>query len=329
MNRIVRNRRRTPDEIAKYRTVRAQVARELPDLIARHLRRAEAVSTPTQYELLDFGEGRKLERFAGVVLDRPCRQADGVKRDAPHLWSSADAFYQEAASGGVRGEWTFSGPPIDSWQVQFEEIRFALRCTPFGHVGLFPEQVENWRWIANCVEAAARPLEVLNLFAYTGGATLSAAKCGARVVHVDAARNIVAWARRNADHSALDQAPIRWITDDALMFVRREVRRGRRYDAVILDPPTYGHGPRGQPWKIESHLDELVSICRQLLVKPAFALFTCHTPQFDRHAAADLLRRLLPPSAGQVESLDLTLTSSTGRQLPAGVAARWRAEEKS
>ena len=205
------------------------------------------------------------------------------------------------------------------------ELKFALRCTPFGHVGLFPEQAANWDWIADCVRCAGRPLEVLNLFAYTGGATLAAAAAGASVVHVDAARNIIAWARRNAELSGLEKSPIRWIVDDALTFVRREVRRGRRYDAVILDPPTYGHGPRGQSWKIDSDLRELLAECRKLFVEPEFALFTCHTPAIDRHAAAGLLANLLPaPDAGHIESPDLTLTASTGPQFSAGVAARWR-----
>jgi 23S rRNA (cytosine1962-C5)-methyltransferase len=277
------------------------------------------------YELIDFGGGRKLERFADIVLDRPCRPAEGAQFGVPKAWTSARGRYVESYSGSERGRWEWMGPAVDEWMLDHYKLKFALHCTPFGHVGLFPEQAANWDWIADCVTAARRPLDVLNLFAYTGGATLAAAAAGASVVHVDAARNVVAWARRNAELSGLEKSPIRWIADDALAFVRREVRRGRQYDAVILDPPTYGHGPRGQPWKIDSQLGDLLAECRKLMSDPAFVLFTCHTPAIDRQAAAGWLTALLPSSvAGRVESMELTLTSSTGRRLAAGVAARWR-----
>jgi 23S rRNA (cytosine1962-C5)-methyltransferase len=279
-----------------------------------------------QYELIDFGMGRKLERFGPVILDRPSPAAAGLSMHGQDAWNAAHARYIESSGEpGERGQWIDLRPHPDEWFIQHADLQLMLRCTPFGHLGLFPEHAANWDWIAQCVAQAKRPLAVLNLFAYTGGSTLAAAAAGASVVHVDSARNIVAWARRNAELSGLKTAPIRWIVDDALAFVRREVRRQRRYDAVILDPPSYGHGPKGQPWRIETDLSALLAACRELLTEPAFVLFTCHTPSIDADAAARLVADLLPPNVARnpVESSDLGLTSSAGRHLPAGVAIRW------
>ena len=209
-------------------------------------------------------------------------------------------------------------------------VILELKRTDFGHVGLFPEQAENWDWIAEQVRRSpssdsASPMKILNLFAYTGGSTLAAAAAGAGVTHVDAARNIVAWARHNAELSALGDAPIRWIAEDAAKFVKREIRRGNRYDAVILDPPSYGHGTRGEAWRLAEDLPRLLALCAELTAgRPRFVLLTCHTPGF----SPLLLRELLASSFGsapsaQIDSAPMVLVSSSGQTLPSGVVARW------
>lgn len=274
------------------------------------------------YELLDFGEGRKLERFGGLLLDRPCRAAEGMARAVPRQWSRADLKYERQSE--TEGRWHPDDVFPKSWKAVHGEISFALRPTPFGHVGIFPEQADNWDWIATLVRQARQPINVLNLFAYTGGSTLAAAAAGAAVVHVDAARAAVQWARQNAELSGLGDRPVRWIVDDAIAFVKRELRRGNRYDAIILDPPSYGHGPDGQAWKMDQHLSPLLSACAELSRdRLSFVLLTCHTPGF----GPPQLKRHLEEAFGSstlasVESKQLALTTREGRPLPSGVVAR-------
>lgn len=209
--------------------------------------------------------------------------------------------------------------------VRHRSKQFELRPTPLGQIGIFPEQAEPWDWIEARIRCAGRPVRVLNLFAYTGGATLAAAAAGGEVVHLDAAKPVVAWARRNASRSGLAAATVRWIVEDAVRFVAREARRGRRYEALILDPPSYGHGPRGEAWKIDRHLEELLSRCAAVLADPAaFVLLTCHTPSIGR----DRLRQALaePLTGGDrraVRVRSLVLETADGRQLPSGWAATW------
>ena len=237
---------------------------------------ASQMSIGDQYQLLDFGAGRKLERFGPYVLDRPAPAAhDAVPRDGA-LWSQADARYERGK--GERGRWSFTRAIDHSWHVHHGPLALEVKLTEFGHLGIFPEQAENWTWIARQVRAAGRPMKVLNLFAYTGGGTLAAAAAGAEVTHVDAAAGVVTWARRNAHASRLNDAPIRWITEDALKFARRELKRGQRYDAVILDPPGYGHGPRGETWKLDERLGELLAACLELTAdRRRFILLSCHS----------------------------------------------------
>jgi 23S rRNA (cytosine1962-C5)-methyltransferase len=312
------------------------------------------------YELLDFGAGRKLERFGDVVLDRPCPAAEGVVKSAPALWRTATARFERTR--GDEGVWTCADKLPSNWEisisleerssrdptgrrlapatrwvaadvdVQGVEIRFRLQASPFGHVGVFPEQLQSWQWIVRQIgrnakpqAAGGRPLRVLNLFAYTGGSTLAAAAAGAQVVHIDAARNIVERARRNAELSGLDDRPIRWITEDAMKFCQRELKRGNHYDAVILDPPSYGHGPKGEPWKIGEQLLPLLSMCGELTAEGrAFVLATCHTPGIGPAELAAYLSEGLfghcgqPPTAGE-----LFLQTRAGRRLPSGMFARW------
>jgi 23S rRNA (cytosine1962-C5)-methyltransferase len=285
------------------------------------------------YELLDFGNGRKLEQFGSIRLDRPSPPADAARPTRPQLWSTADARFQR--TGGERGQWHSAAALPGSWMLNCEAFQLVLKPTPFGHVGVFPEQQANWRWIAQRVARwqraqpqqaeSATALQVLNLFAYTGGSTLAAAAAGAQVVHLDAARNVVRWARQNAAASGLTAAPIRWIVDDARRYVQRELRRGHRYDALILDPPSYGHGANDESWRLGADLMPLLADCRRLLSdQPVFALLTCHSPRYGpAEVGACLQETLFGRCSMQVEAQRLAVRTAEGRMLSAGAVARW------
>lgn len=283
-----------------------------------------------QYQLLDFGHGRRLERFGPVVLDRPCPAADEVARSDPALWKTVDARF--VRTDGKEGEWTCSRPLPERWTISHEPLTLELKRTEFGHLGVFAEQAANWDWLTEQISTAraanrppdadASPLKVLNLFAYTGASTLTAAAACAEVTHVDAARNVLAWARRNAELSGMSDAPVRWIAEDAQKFVRRELKRENRYDAVILDPPSYGHGPRGEVWRLGKHLPKLLAMCYQLMAgRGRFLLLTCHTPKFGPDRLRQLAADTLP--GGRVAARPLTLQTGGERHLPSGVAVRW------
>jgi 23S rRNA (cytosine1962-C5)-methyltransferase len=287
------------------------------------------------YELLDFGDGHKLERFGSVVLNRPCLAAEGVPKSRLELWENITARFRGPRTGD--GSWT---PPPKTWMpadwclahegpAGATAFRLKLEALPSGQVGVFPEQRENWDWVARqCSKAPTdRPLKVLNLFAYTGGSTLAAAAAGAQVVHIDAAQNMVDRARENAAFSGLAERPIRWIAEDAVKFCRRELKRGNQYDAVILDPPSYGHGPKGEPWKIDTDLLPLLAMCGELTAETrAFVLASCHSPGIGPAELAAYLSDGIfghcghPPAAG-----DLTLKTAGGHKLCAGAYARWPA----
>jgi 23S rRNA (cytosine1962-C5)-methyltransferase len=293
-----------------------------------------------QYELIDFGDGRKLERFGTVVVDRPCPAAEGLAMALPGAWREAVARYDGSRVGD--GDWSPSPKRWvpDDWSYAHSvregkpEFRLQLDALPSGQVGVFTEQCENWDWIGRMARKVAGPsaidgqsLRVLNLFAYTGASTLAAAAAGAEVVHLDAARGVVDRARTNADLSGLGDRPIRWIAEDALKFCRREVKRGNRYEGVILDPPTYGHGPKGESWKINEDLLQLLRLCGELTSESrAFVLVTCHAPGIGPAEISAYLSEGLfghcrrPPEAGE-----LFLQTAAGRRLPSGVYARWPA----
>jgi len=291
--------------------------------------------TAENYQLIDFGDGRRLERFGPLLLDRPCPVAESAGRSDPAMWQGADARFER--TGGNQGRWTCAGELPKHWTITHGPIRLELKRTEFGHLGVFPEQAANWDWLAaqiRRVRATHRPaprpdppLKVLNLFAYTGGSTLAAAAAGAEVVHVDAARNIVARARRNAELSGLHEAPIRWIVEDARKFVRRELQRGSRYDAVILDPPSYGHGRRGEVWRLSNHLPRLLAICARLTAgRRRFMLLTCHTPKYTPERLEAIMRDTLGDSdEGAGSGVGLTIRATDGRHLPSGAAVRWAA----
>lgn len=306
-------------------------------LDAKRAAQSNAFATE-DYELVDFGGGRKLERFGSYLLDRPAPAADGLSRRQVSLWRKADARYERHP--GQSGRWLFYTRPIsDPWTIAWGPLRLELKLTEFGHLGLFPEQVENWGWVARQVRAAGRPIKVLNLFAYTGASTLAAAAAGAAVTHVDAAANVVAWARRNAELSGLADAPVRWIADDALKFARRELKRGVTYDGMILDPPSYGHGPKGESWKLTEHLAELWNVCLELTRgQPSFLLASCHSePWTTGDALAEFLTlKSSPlPGVGRIEGCEMSIASSCGEKLRhdkrlhrakplhCGAAARW------
>ncbi|MCL2305769.1 MAG: class I SAM-dependent methyltransferase [Planctomycetaceae bacterium] len=274
------------------------------------------------YGLLDFGAGRKLERLGGFLLDRPSPSAEGTAIQKPELWQSVDAKFVPDRQGEQRGHWTFFNPTLSLetvWPISFPGITppltLELKCSPFGHLGVFPEQQTNWTRMVDLLSSAEIAPNVLNLFAYTGGSTLAAAAAGARVVHIDSAKNLLARAKRNAELSGLTNAPIRWIAEDAVRFVNRELKRNQKYDAIILDPPSYGHGTSGNVWKIDRDLPVLLQNCFELLSeKPRFLLLTCHTPFFDETKLAELVRR----KGFVVQTFSMEIPASTGRKLATG-----------
>ncbi len=280
---------------------------------------------PTQYELLDFGDGRKLERFGEFVLDRPSPAAASNGKELSETeWREASAQFKKDSRG--EGCWEPAWPAESCWMIQHRGFQMELKPTDFGHLGVFPEHASAWDWVEKMIRAEGRPLKVLNLFAYTGAATLAAAQAGASVVHVDSAKNIVQWARRNAQRSSLEQAPTRWITEDAMRFVNRELKRGNRYDAIILDPPTYGHGPTGEVWKVSRDLNRLLKACAALTKDQlAFVLLSCHSSGF---GPADLQAAMLAAFFGGAcqaggSAGEMTLQTVSGRRLNCGAFARW------
>ncbi len=278
-----------------------------------------------QYQLIDFGNGRRLERFGGVLLDRPCPAVESLPQGDPDAWRRADARFERGE--GEEGEWVCRRELPDRWNVRHGSAVFELKRTAVGHLGIFPEQAANWDWIAEQLQSTAEPLKVLNLFAYTGGSTLAAAATGAEVVHVDAAQNTVAWARRNAELSGMADLPVRWIGEDALKFATRELKRGHRYDAVVLDPPSYGHGPRGEVWQLSKHLPRLLQLCGELTAeRRRFVLLTCHTPGFDSARLEGMMDEAFGP-LGRVTGNQLTVQAATGRPMLSGVVMRWQARE--
>jgi 23S rRNA (cytosine1962-C5)-methyltransferase len=277
------------------------------------------------YQLIDFGGGARLERFGARTVDRPHPAALGARADVA-AWSAADLRFDRD-----RG-WTGPAASDGSWPIEVDGLSFELRPTDAGQLGLFPEQLAMVPWLRDRIaargnEQAARdapmPPTVLHLFAYTGLATLALADAGAAVTHVDSARPTVAWARRNADLSALGDRPIRWIVDDALAFAEREVRRKRRYDGLVLDPPSYGHGPAGQPWRLAEQLDTLLETSVALLRRDAFVVLTAHTPGFDGDRLAALLSRALTRPASGIDRAELVVECADGRRLELGAFARW------
>ena len=274
------------------------------------------------YEVIDCSKGEKLERWGDYILVRPDPQ---VIWDTPRKekgWHKMNAHYHRSKKGG--GEWEFFDLP-EQWTINYKELTFNLKPFSFKHTGLFPEQAANWDWFSELIKKAGRPVKVLNLFAYTGGATIAAAAAGASVTHVDASKGMVTWAKENAASSGLADAPIRWIVDDCVKFVEREIRRGNHYDAIIMDPPSYGRGPKGEIWKIEESIHPLVKLCAQLLVdRPLFFLINSYTTGLQPAVLSYLIGTELKRFPGKVTADEIGLpVSSNGLALPCGASGRF------
>lgn len=275
------------------------------------------------FELLDCSKGEKLERWGEYYLVRPDPQAiwDTPRRNG--RWFDRDGRYRRSESGG--GSWDKGALPA-SWTIRYGELRFNVKPMNFKHTGLFPEQAANWDWAMQKIGSAGRPIRVLNLFAYTGAATLACAKAGAQVCHVDAAKGMVAWGKENAAASGLQEAPIRWIVDDCAKFVEREIRRGRRYDALIMDPPSYGRGPGGEVWKLETNLWPFISLCAGVLSEePLFVLINSYTTGLSPSVLSYVTESIFTQRfGGHSESRELGLpVTDTGLVLPCGASCRW------
>ncbi len=274
------------------------------------------------YELIDTSDGEKLERWGNFTLIRPDPQVIWHGEAKHPLWKSADASYRRSHTGG--GKWSENHLP-EKWNIRYGDLRFCIRPMGFKHTGLFPEQATNWDWFSKLIREAGRPIRVLNLFAYTGGATVAAAKAGASVCHVDAAKGMVAAAKENAVLSGLGEAPIRYIVDDCRKFVEREIRRGNRYDGIIMDPPSYGRGPTGEVWKIEENIDDLVKLVSGVFSdRPLFFLLNSYTTGLSASAMKYITAlRIGKPLGGTTEADEIGLmTTATGLALPCGSSVR-------
>ena len=278
------------------------------------------------YEVLDTSDGEKLERWGHYYLVRPDPQVIWSTPRKDPRWKRYDARYARSSSGG--GQWSQHKLP-DHWPIRYRDLTFHVKPMNFKHTGIFPEQAVNWDFIDRQIRSAGRPISVLNLFAYTGGATLAAAKAGASVCHVDAAKGMVAWAKENAAASGLSDAPIRWIVDDCAKFVEREIKRGRRYDAVIMDPPSYGRGPSGEIWKLEKDLFPFLKLVSGVLSDdPLFFIINSYTTGLAPSVLTCLLDSVVSPRFGgrsEADELGLPVTDS-GLVLPCGATGRWTRE---
>ena len=289
------------------------------------------------YQLLDSGNMKKLERLGPYLLVRPAQAAVWEPNLSEEEWRKADGVYTRD-TGEDGGKWTFHRKVQREFDVLYGSLHFHIRLTNFGHMGLFAEQIDNWDWLREVIRKRMkatndRNLYVLNLFGYTGGSTLACSQAGAHLVHVDAAKGVVDWARKNAELSGLADRPVRWIVDDAMKFIEREERRGNTYQGIILDPPSFGRGPQGEVFKIEDHLVPLLQACKELLAKDAlFVLYSCHTPGFTPLTLQNQLEIVTDRRGGTIEAGEMAIAEEargkqSGRLLPSGVLARWLADE--
>ena len=278
-----------------------------------------------EYKILDTSNGDKLERWGDITLVRPDPQIIWKSEHKSDMWAKADAVYHRSSKGG--GEWEYRRKLPESWNISLGGLRFVIRPTGFKHTGLFPEQAVNWELMADMIKNAGRPVKVLNLFAYTGGATLACAAAGAQVSHVDASKGMVSWARENAKASGLEDKPVRWLVDDCEKFVRREIRRGNFYDAIVMDPPSYGRGPGGEVWKLEDNIYDLVKLCADVLSdKLLFFLLNSYTTGLSPSVMAYILADILQSRfGGEVTADEIGLkVESSSMPLPCGSTAVWK-----
>ncbi len=281
----------------------------------------------TDFEVLDTGNGEKLERWGRYVLARPDPQTIWPPALPERHWQAADAHYLRSGSGG--GHWEYATRLPEEWTIGYREWRFYVRPTGFKHTGLFPEQAVNWDWMSGLIAARTDTPRVLNLFGYTGGATVACAAAGAHVTHVDAAKGMVQWAKRNAELNALPQERFRFIVEDANAFVQREIRRQRAYDAILMDPPSYGRGPGGEVWKLENELYPLVEACTRLLSeRPVFFLINSYTTGLQPAVLANILERTVGQRfSGFADAQEVALPVRAGGVLPCGASGRYRWEQ--
>ena len=282
------------------------------------------------YECLDAGNGEKLERWGDVILRRPDPQAIWTVDIYDQSWKNVDGHYFRSRKGG--GEWKFYKKLPDHWTISYKELTFKVSPTNFKHTGLFPEQATNWDYMMDKIRKANRPIKVLNLFAYTGGATMACSAAGAEeVVHVDASKGMVSWAKENRDLSLLEDHKIRFIVDDCLKFVAREERRGRKYDAIIMDPPSYGRGPNGEVWKFEDNIYKLIEACTKILSEePLFFLINSYTTGISSTVLENILKTTLLPlyPNGKIEAGEVGLPITKNHLvLPCGIYGRWESHD--
>ena len=279
------------------------------------------------YEILDMANGEKLERWKKIILIGPDPQIIWNKKTFPEKWKSVNAKYYISSSG--LGNWKYEKEMPDSWQIKYKELTFQIKPMGFKHTGLFPEQAINWDWMISKIKQANRTIKVLNLFAYTGGATVACTYAGAEVCHVDSSKGMVAWAKENIKASGLESRPIRYIVDDVIKFVNREIRRGNQYDAIIMDPPSYGRGTNGEVWKFEENLAELIELCTKVLSKkPLFFLINSYTTGISSTVLQNLLELSVSKQyQGKVScgEIGLPMTNSS-LILPCGIFARWESK---
>ena len=287
------------------------------------------VDKQKEYELLDSGNGEKLERYGEYILRRPDPEALWEKTKDSIFWNKAGLKFER---NGIKTKWIIKDGIPKNWDISYGNLIFSIRPTSFKHTGLFPEQLPNWKWTEKIItdykllinDEEKKPT-VLNLFAYTGGATLACAKAGAEVCHVDGSKTAVEWARFNAKLSGLEDAPIRWIIEDVLLFLKREIKRGRKYDAIIMDPPSFGHGPKDELWKIEESFLELMDLCKKILSdNPLFIIINGYTAGYSPIAYENNLKDIMRSHNGIIESGELVIQQSdSDKLLPCGIFARW------
>jgi len=273
---------------------------------------------PKSYELIDFGDGTKVERFGGKLIARESPSVDLFAMQSEIENYEVDASYDRREKGPSK----WHGQLEDGWEFMHGSVRFSLRQAPSGQVGVFPEQAHNWDWIAKHAERIAGK-RAINLFAYTGGTTLALAAAGAEVTHVDSASSVVTWARENASLSGLSDRPVRWIVEDAMRFVQREIKRGKTYDIFVADPPSFGRGVKKETWKIDRDIDELFKLAAELCPQPTMAIVSCHTPTLDSSELAATMNDFFAIDSAKVEAIELMLQTSDGRELPSGECARF------
>ena len=275
------------------------------------------------YEILDMANGEKLERWGNIILVRPDPQIIWKNKVYPDKWKNINAKYNRSNTGG--GTWEYKNKLPESWQIKYKKLTFNIKPMGFKHTGLFPEQAVNWDWMIDKIKSSGREIRVLNLFAYTGGATVACLSAGATVCHVDSSKGMTLWAKENVESSGLKEKPVRFIVDDVIKFVNREIRRENKYDAIIMDPPSYGRGKNGEVWQFENNIAELIELCTKVLSdKPLFFLINSYTTGISSKVLANLLELNMKKYKGKISNGEIGLPMSNSKLvLPCGIYGRW------